>query len=139
MARNFGADFVINPMKDDPVQAIRGLTRGGLGADKAIECSSNSIAREQALKATKQWGTTCLVGVHGSMRFECNELITTQKTLVGSLTFNKNLQDECATFVAERGIDVDALFTHQFKLEQAVEAYALFEQRKIGKGVFVFD
>jgi threonine dehydrogenase-like Zn-dependent dehydrogenase len=34
---------------------------------------------------------------------------------------------------------VDALFTHEFQLDQAVEAYALFEQRKIGKGVFVFD
>jgi threonine dehydrogenase-like Zn-dependent dehydrogenase len=139
MAKDFGADFVINPMKDDPVKAIRDLTKGGLGADKAIECSSNSVARQQALQAIKRWGTTCLVGVHGSMQFECDELITNQKNLVGSLTFNKNLQDECAGFVAERGIDVDALFTHEFQLDQAVEAYALFEQRKIGKGVFVFD
>jgi threonine dehydrogenase-like Zn-dependent dehydrogenase len=139
MAKDFGADFVINPMKDDPVKAIRDLTKGGLGADKAIECSSNSVARQQALQAIKRWGTTCLVGVHGLMQFECDELITNQKNLVGSLTFNKNLQDECAGFVAERGIDVDALFTHEFQLDQAVEAYALFEQRKIGKGVFVFD
>ncbi|UIK09705.1 zinc-binding dehydrogenase [Rhizobium leguminosarum] len=48
MAKDFGADFVINPMKDDPVKAIRDLTKGGLGADKAIECSSNLVARQQA-------------------------------------------------------------------------------------------
>ncbi len=30
MAQKFGADFVINPMKDDPVQAIRDLTRAAL-------------------------------------------------------------------------------------------------------------
>jgi threonine dehydrogenase-like Zn-dependent dehydrogenase len=139
MAKDFGADVVINPLKDDPVDAIRDVTRGRLGADKAIECSSNAMARQQAMKAVRQWGTTCLVGVQGQMQFECNELITKQKSLVGSLTFSKNLQDECAQFVAERGVDVDALFTHEFKLEDAVEAYALFEQQKIGKGVFMFD
>jgi threonine dehydrogenase-like Zn-dependent dehydrogenase len=139
MARDFGADFAINPLKDDPVEAIRDLTRGGLGVEKAVECSSNPIARQQAMKVVRQWGTTCLVGVHGAMEFECNELITKQKSLVGSLTFSKNIQDECAQFVAERGINVDALFTHEFSLDQAVEAYELFEQRKIGKGVFIFD
>ncbi|MCP2138477.1 threonine dehydrogenase-like Zn-dependent dehydrogenase [Rhizobium sp. SLBN-94] len=138
MARDMGADFTINSLQQDPVEQIRALTRG-LGADKAIECSSNATARQQAMTSVCQWGTTCLVGVHGSMQFECNELITKQKTLVGSLTFSKNLQDECAKFVAERGINLDTLFTHEFKLEQAVEAYALFAQRKIGKGVFLFE
>ena len=85
------------------------------------------------MQVVRQWGTTCLVGVLGQMQFECNELITKQMNLVGLLTFSKNLQDECAQFVAERGVDVDSLFTHEFKLEQAVEAYALFEQQKIGK------
>lgn len=139
MAEDFGADFVVNPIKDDPVEAIRDLTRGRAGADKAIECSSNPLARQQAVRAVRQWGATCLVGVLGSMEFECNEIIMKQKTLLGSYTFSKNLQDECAQYVAERRINVDALFTHEFKLEQAVEAYALFDQRKIGKGVFVFD
>ena len=66
MARDFGADFTINPSKDDPVEAIRDLTRGRLGADKAIECSSNPSARQHAMKAVRQWGTTCLVGVLGA-------------------------------------------------------------------------
>lgn len=138
MAKRFGADFLVNPLKGDPVQAIKDVTRG-FGADKAVECSSNPVAREQSVNCVCQWGVTCLVGVHGSMQFDCNEVITKQKTLVGSLTFSKNQQEECAQFISERGIDVDSLFTHEFRLEDAVEAYALFEQKKIGKGVFVFD
>jgi threonine dehydrogenase-like Zn-dependent dehydrogenase len=139
MARQFGADFVINPLKDDPVKAVRDLTRNRAGADKAIECSSNPGARKQAVQCVRPWGTTCLIGVFGPVEFESNELIVNQKTLMGSLTFSKNLQDDCTQFVLERGLDVDALFTHEFRLEQAVEAYALFDQKKIGKGVFVFD
>ncbi|WP_280739618.1 hypothetical protein [Mameliella alba] len=39
----------------------------------------------------------------------------------------------------ERGIDVDAFFTHEFRTDQAEEAYRLFDQQKIGKGVFLVD
>jgi len=32
---------------------------------------------------------------------------------------------------------VDRLFTHRWRLEQAEEAYQLFDQQKTGKGVFL--
>jgi threonine dehydrogenase-like Zn-dependent dehydrogenase len=46
-------------------------------------------------------------------------------------------QAECATFIADRKINVDELFTHRWKLDQADEAYRLFDQQTTGKGVFV--
>ena len=67
------------------------------------------------------------------------ELIHRRKTVVGSLTFSKNEQEECAAFVAERGLDVESLFTDEFRLDEADRAYELFDQRKIGKGVFIFN
>jgi threonine dehydrogenase-like Zn-dependent dehydrogenase len=39
--------------------------------------------------------------------------------------------------VAERGIAVDHLFSHRWKLEQAAEAYKLFDTQTTGKGVFL--
>jgi threonine dehydrogenase-like Zn-dependent dehydrogenase len=44
-------------------------------------------------------------------------------------------QAACARFIADRKIDVDHLFTHRWKLEQAVEAYTLFDAQTSGKGV----
>ena len=134
MAKSFGADVLINPMKDDPVKAIRDVTRGGFGADKAVECSSNPTARAQAVQCTHTWGMTCLVGVLGDIKLQANDIILKNRAILGSLTFSKNLQAACADFVVERGINVDALFTHEFRLNQAAEAYALFDQKKIGKG-----
>ncbi|TJV46137.1 MAG: iditol 2-dehydrogenase [Mesorhizobium sp.] len=139
MARNFGADHTINPLREDAVVAIRALTRDGSGADKAIECSSSPAARRQSIEAIRQWGTTCLIGVLGPVEFDANEIIIKQKNVLGALTFSKNMQRDCTSFVLERGINIDALFTHEFRLEQAEEAYALFDQKKIGKGVFLFD
>jgi threonine dehydrogenase-like Zn-dependent dehydrogenase len=41
--------------------------------------------------------------------------------------------------MAERGLDVESLFTDEFRLEEAERAYELFDRRRIGKGVFIFD
>lgn len=139
MAKQFGADCLINSAKEDPVARIRELTRDNDGADKSIECSGNETARRQAVEAVRRWGSACLVGVWGNFQVDSSELIIKQKNVLGSLTFSKNLQAECALFVSERGLDVDSLFTNEFRLEQAVEAYDLFDKRKIGKGVFIFD
>jgi threonine dehydrogenase-like Zn-dependent dehydrogenase len=139
IAKKFGADIVINSLETDPVEAIRDVTRGRSGADKAIECSANLEARRQAIQCLRTWGVVCIVGVSGNIEFHSNDVILKNRSVVGSLTFSKNLQAACADFVMERNIPVDELFTHEFRLDQAEEAYALFDQKKIGKGVFVFD
>ena len=41
----------------------------------------------------------------------------------------------CARCVADRGIDLDRLFTHRWTLDQAEEAYRLFDRQTEGKGV----
>jgi threonine dehydrogenase-like Zn-dependent dehydrogenase len=46
-------------------------------------------------------------------------------------------QAECAQFVADRKIDVEKLFTHRWNLDQAEEAYKLFDKQVDGKGVFL--
>ncbi|MFO1143025.1 MAG: zinc-binding dehydrogenase [Amaricoccus sp.] len=139
MARRFGADVTINPAKEDPVAALRKLSSDGDGVDKAIECSSNPTARRQAIEGVRRWGSACMVGVGGPLEVSSDQVIILSKTVMGSLTFSKNQMADCARFVVERGLDIDALFTHEFRLDQAEEAYALFDQKKIGKGVFVFD
>ena len=80
-----------------------------------------------------------MVGVFGKLELDSEELIHLGKTVVGSLTFSKNQQEACAQFVADRGLDVESLFTDEFRLHEADRAYDLFGRRQIGKGVFVFD
>ena len=138
MARDFGADYTINPADEDPVAAIQALT-GGEGAQKSIECSANPDARRQSIECLRRYGTACMVGAYGDIAFGVNQIIQLQKTVVGSVTFSKNQMEDLARYVVERGIDLDRLFTHEFRLDQAQEAYDLFKERKIGKGVFVFD
>ena len=137
LARKFGADEVIDPRSNDVVQAIRDLTDGE-GAQKSLDCSSSPEARRDAVRCVRSWGTACFVGEGGDVTIDVStDMLRRQVTVVGSWTFSKNGQAECARFVAERGIDVDALFTHEFALDQAEEAYKLFDTQTTGKGVFL--
>ena len=139
LAKKFGADEVIDPGKNDVVETIRELTNGE-GSHKSLDCSSNSEARRNAVRCVRTWGAACFVGEGGDVNIDVsNDMIRRQVTVIGSWTFSKNGQSDCAEFVAERNIDVDALFTHEFELEQAVEAYQLFDTQTTGKGVFLMD
>jgi len=137
LAKIFGADMVINPAKDDPVKALKELTRGE-GVDLSMDCSGAPQARTAAVRATRTWGTTCFVGEGEQVTLDVSpDLLRKQMTIVASWTFSTVGQAECARFVSERRIPVDKLFTHRYKLDQAKQAYQLFDSQTTGKGVFL--
>jgi len=137
-AQEFGAEHRIDPSSDDPVEAIKELT-GGAGADLTLECSGAPEARVAAVRSVRTWGRACYVGEGGEVTLEVSkDVIRRQLTLIGSWTFSKHGQADCARFVVENDIDVERLFTHRFKLEDAEAAYQLFDRQTTGKGVFEF-
>jgi threonine dehydrogenase-like Zn-dependent dehydrogenase len=136
-ARDFGAWQTVNPRSNDPVGAIRDLT-GGRGADCTLDTSSSPEARIQAIRSAKVWGVMTFVGEGGDVRIDVSpDLLRRQLTLIASWTFSTVIQDECARFIVDRGIEVDRLFTHQWRIDQAEEAYKLFDTQTTGKGVFL--
>jgi 2-desacetyl-2-hydroxyethyl bacteriochlorophyllide A dehydrogenase len=136
-AKAFGADEVVDPGSNDPVAAIKDLTHGRY-ADLTLDTSSNPDARLNAVRSTKVWGTMCFVGEGGDVHIDVSpHLLRRQLTLVASWTFSNIIQAECARFSVERGIDVDNLFTHRWSIDQADEAYKLFDKQVDGKGVFL--
>ena len=139
LASEFGAETAVDATSDDPVEALKELTRGR-GVDLAIDCSGAPAARSAAIQAAKRWGSVCFVGEGGEVTIDVSrDMIRKQLTIMGSWTFSAAGQAECARFVAERGIPLEKIFTHRFTLDQAVEAYRLFDTQTTGKGVFLFD
>jgi len=136
-AKDFGATELINAKSNDVVQAIRDLTHGE-GAHKTLDCSSAPDARAAAVRAVRSWGTACYVGERGQVTLDVSpDILRRQVTIVGSWTFSKQGQAECAEFVADHNIDVEKLFTHRWKLEQAEEAYKVFDTQTTGKAVIL--
>jgi threonine dehydrogenase-like Zn-dependent dehydrogenase len=137
LAKEFGADVTIDPKKDNPVQTIKDLTHGE-GAELTIDCSGNPDARLAAVRSTRTWGTAGLVGEGDVLSVDVSpDLLRRQLTLVASWTFSTVGLAECARFIADRRIPVERLITHRYRLDEAAEAYKLFDTQSTGKGVFL--
>ncbi len=118
-----GADVVLDPAEVDVVEMVRELTRGR-GVDCALECTSSPDARAAAVRGTRPFGRVCFVGMGGDLNVDVtNDIIKKQLTLMGSWTFTASGQAECAQFVMDREVDVDALFTDRWTLDDAEQAY----------------
>jgi threonine dehydrogenase-like Zn-dependent dehydrogenase len=137
LAQEFGADAVIDSSRGDPVKIILELTQGQ-GAALALDCTGAAAARKAAVQCVKTWGTACYVGEGGDVTLDVSpDLLRRQVTLIGSWTFSAMGMLECARFIADRKIQLERIFSHRWRLEQADEAYRSFDTQSTGKGVFL--
>jgi threonine dehydrogenase-like Zn-dependent dehydrogenase len=137
LAKDFGADVTINAKDTDTVAAIKELTHGE-GADATMDCTGQPEARANAVKSARMWGRVVFVGEGNTVTLDVSpDVIHKQLTIYGSWTFSSVGQAECARFILDHEIDLSQLLTHKFSLDQAVDAYKLFDTQTTGKGVFV--
>ena len=139
LARGYGADHVINARDTDPVEAIKELT-GGLGSTASLETSGNPECRSQILKAMRTFGRCCYVGMGDPSTIDFrSDVIFKVATIFGSWTFSKSELIEICRFMVEEKVPLDDLVTHRFDLDNAVEAFRVFDGATTGKCVFVLD
>ncbi|RZL88136.1 MAG: iditol 2-dehydrogenase [Variovorax sp.] len=137
LGTSFGADAVINARDHDPAQALRELT-GDKGVEMVVETSGSPQAAAAGLAAVATWGKLCMVGIGATLNLDLRALLDRQVTVMTSYSMSSVGQQDCADFVVERKLDVDRLFTHRWRLDQAEEAYRVFDAQASGKGAFVF-
>jgi len=138
LATQVGADHVVNSSEVDAVEAIRDLTGGGVSA--SLETSGNPIARTQVLKVLRLFGRAAYVGMGGDATIDINlDVIRNVTTIYGSWTFSKSELSEIARFMIDGNVPVDDVVTHRFPLEEAVEAFEVFDSATTGKCMIVMD
>jgi threonine dehydrogenase-like Zn-dependent dehydrogenase len=136
--QELGADYIINGKNEDAVGRIREIT-GNKGADAAIDCSGSPIAENQALDCVRPHGRVAFVGESRETTIKPSEqLIRKQLTVMGSWYFPIQEYEEITEFIVRKNIPVEKLVTHTFQLDQAEEAFRLFDERKTEKAVFVW-
>ncbi|MFM0176484.1 zinc-binding dehydrogenase [Paraburkholderia sediminicola] len=135
----FGATHTVNTSKTDALAAVGEIT-GGKGVPMVVDTSGSALGSLDAVRCASVWGQVALIGMGGTVTLDVSEhLIRKQLTVQGSWTFSKAWQADCAEYVRKHRVQVDALFTHRWSLEQASEAYELFDAQKTGKSVIVFQ
>lgn len=128
-----GADEVIDPTGTDLLAAIRDLTHGE-GADLAFETSGTAAGQNGAVDGLRLGGKAAFVGF-GVREKTLNpaQFIGRQLTLMGSFVMPIYMYWDLADFIIEHDVPLEQMITHRFSIEEAPEAFRLFDSGKTGK------
>jgi 2-desacetyl-2-hydroxyethyl bacteriochlorophyllide A dehydrogenase len=129
MARSFGAQAV-HLTEEDPRAAVKAAT-GGRGVDVAVDAVGDPRALELAVRLTSKCGIVSVVGVYAE-RCEVHMGLVWIKSLTmrtGHANVIAHL-DAVLALMASGDLDPSPLITHHMKLDEAPEAYALYDRRE---------
>ena len=124
----------INSKKADPVQAIEQAT-GGVGADSSIECVGLLAAVDTAIHVVRGGGTISMVGVPSATIGEFPYLRVWLKALTfraGWANVQRYMRPLLDLIGAGR-LRPDTIISHRMKLDDAEEAYRIFDARAATK------
>jgi alcohol dehydrogenase len=134
MARQMGADIVLDPAKVDVVAEVKRITGGG--ADVAIEALGLQETFESALRSIRPGGTLSSLGVYSGklqMPYDAFAAGLGDHTIVTTLCpGGKERMERLMRMVASGRFDPTPLITHRFSLEDIGEAYRVFSNRLDG-------
>jgi threonine dehydrogenase-like Zn-dependent dehydrogenase len=129
VARTFGAEPV-HLTEEDPKAAIAAATEGR-GADVSIDAVGDPRALESAIRLTRACGSVQCIGVYAE-RTEVHMGLLWLKaiTLRGGQANVLAHVDPVLAMLAAGRIDPSPLVTRHMALEDAAEAYAVFDRRE---------
>lgn len=129
MARSFGAEPV-HLTEEDPKAAAKAATEGR-GVDAAIDAVGHPDAFDLACRLTRKCGTVSATGVYAE-RMEVHMGVVWIKALTvktGHANVIKHV-DPVLEALSDGRLDPSPLVTHHMKLDEAPEAYALYDRRE---------
>ncbi len=132
LARELGADAVVDVSTTDIAQGVRALT-DGRGADCVFECAGAPAAVVAALHAVTRGGRVAMAGLTGNKTVELNtDRIALDEIDVLGVRSSPNAYPEMIELIAAGKINVRRLVSLTYPLEQINEAFGAARKRAGG-------
>lgn len=133
-ARKMGVDVVLDYRSQDVVAEIKRLTGGGV--DVAIESLGTQGTWENCLRSLRPGGTLSSLGVYdGKLEIPAEVFgagLADVKIVTTLCPGGKERMRRLMEMVRTKRIDLTPMLTHSYSLDDIVEAYGTFGERKDG-------
>ncbi|MFP6824194.1 MAG: Zn-dependent alcohol dehydrogenase [Pseudomonadales bacterium] len=142
LARKFGATEVVNATDNDPVEAVRELTGGGV--HYAFEAIGLKVTTEQAFKMIRSGGCATVIGmipvgtmveIHGPEFLREKKL---QGSNMGSNRFRVDMPRYVEFYLAGK-LHLDDMISSHIKLEDVNDAFAQLETGEVARNIIMFE
>lgn len=140
MARQFGADEIVNFTETDALEAVIELTGGakpverfgvrGGNADVVIDCAGARLSPNQGLHMLKQTnGRLVFIALFEQQpELDFNQVVRKHVTIQGSWTWTRDDYRQAIALVQSGQVDRKPLISHQYDLNDAPQAFAIQDQ-----------
>ena len=142
IAKLFGATDVIDASKDDPVEAVKEMTGGGV--HYSFEAIGLKKTSEQAFQMLRNGGTATVIGmvpVGHKVEVEGSELLAEKKlqgSNMGSNHFRVDMPHYIDFYLAGK-LKLDEMISQRIRLDQINEAFAAMKAGEVARSVIMFD
>ncbi len=124
-AKEFGADIVLNPGKEDTVKRIRQLT-DGYGCDIYIEAAGHPSSVRQGLEAIRKMGRFVEFSVFGDLVTVDWSIISDRKELdLLGVHLSPYCYDTVIEWIGNGKMKTEGVVTHKFPLEMWKEGFRI--------------
>jgi threonine dehydrogenase-like Zn-dependent dehydrogenase len=138
LARKMGADFAMDAVADDFLDAVMQRTHGR-GADVVYDAAGTPETIQLGLRCAKPGGSFVLIGIPIPAKFNVNLHAAMSKELrIQTIKRSNHKGREAAALLAAAKIP-SSLLTHSLPIEQAQEGFELLYNYADGVGKLVFD
>lgn len=123
IARQMGADVVMNPGREDFMEGIQAET-DGMGVDVAIEAVGVEATVKQALDALRLSGQAIWIGNNSpQITIHMQQVVTRELKIQGSFLYGREDFKQVAALINEKKITVDPLISKEISLSQVPEYF----------------
>lgn len=139
LAKELGADIVINPLKEDVVTRVLEETNGS-GVDVVTEMSGNPTAIKQAFKYIKLGGRMSMLGIpNGEVSLNIADDIVFKGITINGIVGRKMYETwhQVQGLIESGKLDLDKIITHHFSFEEFDKAMELMKSGDCGKIVLI--
>jgi S-(hydroxymethyl)glutathione dehydrogenase/alcohol dehydrogenase len=142
LARKFGATDVVNAKDNDPVDAVRELTGGGV--HYSFEAIGLKVTAEQSFRMLARGGTATIIGMipvgthielHGAEFLMERKL---QGSNMGSNRFRVDMPGFVELYLQGR-LHLDDLISRRIKLEDVNDGMEALKTGEVARSVIMFD
>lgn len=131
LAKELGADVVLNPNNDDIPKEVKAIT-GGRGADMAFEVVGIAATVTTAIQSVRKGGTVTLVGnLAPSVEIPLQAIVTQQLRLQGSCAICGEYP-AVLDMIARKAINVEAILSAEAPLSEGAEWFQRLYNKEPG-------
>jgi threonine 3-dehydrogenase len=139
LAKKMGADVLIDPSKDAPVEAVRAAT-DGRGAEVVLEMSGVSKVIDQGTRMLDHGGRLSLLGLPTEpVALDLTDQVIFKEARIFGVTGRELFRtwEQTTTLLATGLVDVTPILTHRFPLDRWEEGFEAVASGRSGKVILL--